>query len=92
MDKDMVIYNGVPMHPDWPTKIEEAQRLPTYLINGSIYNRIRYGDEAEDWGATEYPCHDCGVAKGQFHVGPVCDVEKCPCCGGQVICCDCEYE
>ena len=87
-----MLYNGVPMHPDWPARIEEAQNLTTYVINGRTYERIRYGDETDDWHADEVPCHDCGVVKGQYHVGPACDVEECPRCGGQVISCDCEYE
>ena len=92
MTDDRVIYNGVPMHPKWPARIEEAQKLKTYVINGKEYRRIAYGDEEDDWGADDAPCHDCKVGKGQYHVGPACDVERCPCCGGQVISCDCEYE
>lgn len=33
-------------------------------IGGKLVDRIRYGDEREDWGADRGPCHDCGVAKG----------------------------
>lgn len=33
-------------------------------------------------------CHDCGVKRGEYHVGG-CDVEECPRCGGQMICYDC---
>ena len=49
MGEDKVIYNGVPMDPMWPAMIENAQTETTYVINGSIYERIRYGDEADDW-------------------------------------------
>lgn len=92
MSDEKVIYNGVSMHPSWPARIESAQAITTYVINGEVYKRIRYGEENEDWGADRGPCHDCGVVKGQFHVGPACDVERCPRCGGQVIGCDCEHE
>jgi hypothetical protein len=50
---------------------------------------LRYGEEADDWGADRQPCHDCRVRKGQFHVLG-CDVERCPICGGQLISCECD--
>jgi hypothetical protein len=92
MPEEQVIYNGVKMAPDWPAKIIQAQGVQSYLINGQKYARIRYGEEAEDWGANEGPCHDCGVIKGQYHVPCICDVERCPSCEGQVIGCDCGYD
>ena len=92
MSEEFVTYNGVRMHPDWPAQIEESQQKPTYTINGVPVGRIRYGDEVDDWGADNQPCHDCGVVKGQYHVFAMCDVERCPVCDGQVIGCDCKYE
>ena len=70
-------------------EIEAAQLQPTVVIGGTERKRVRYGEEAEDWGADRQPCHDCGVVKGQLHVFG-CDVERCPVCGGQLIFCECD--
>ncbi len=50
MINDRVIYNGVSMIAEWPAMIEAAQLQADYLIDGKLYARIRYGDEAEDLG------------------------------------------
>ena len=92
MSEEFVIYNGFQMHPDWPAKIEESQQQPTYTIDGAPVGRVRYGDETDDWGADNGPCHDCAVVKGQYHVFGMCDAERCPVCDGQAIGCDCNYE
>ena len=89
---EYVTFNGAQMAPEWPAKIVEAQAMLAYVINGREFGRIRYGDEDEDWGADDGPCHDCAVVKGQFHVPFLCDMERCPACGEQVIGCDCSYE
>ena len=91
MTTDRVIYNGASMIAAWPARIEAAQLVTHYEIGGEFMPRIRYGDESDDWGANSHPCHDCGVLKGQFHVGPECDAERCPSCDGQAMSCDCDY-
>jgi hypothetical protein len=37
------------------------------------------------------PCHDCGVRRGELHLDG-CDMEACPSCGGQYMCCDCRID
>jgi hypothetical protein len=33
------------------------------------------------------PCHDCNAPGGAYH-HPGCDMERCPVCGAQAICCE----
>ena len=91
MDGNFVFYRDVEMSADWPDKIRRAQRLPTYVIAGHQYPRVRYGRERGRTQTETNPCHDCAVVPGELHV-PGCDMERCPVCRGQVITCGCEIE
>ena len=63
----------------------------SFSVAGKKFDRVRFGDEKEDWGADRQPCHDCGVRKSEVHIFG-CDVERCPVCGGQVIYCECKFD
>jgi len=88
---ERVILNGVEVAEGWPESIQAAQEFVTYTVAGVGHPRVRFGQEADDWGADRGPCHDCVVIKGQLHV-PGCDVERCPSCGDQAIGCWCDYD
>lgn len=90
MTDERIIFRGMRVLPDWPERLRDAQLDVTCWPNGVELPRIRYGDEADDWGANERPCHDCAALKGEFHV-PGCDVERCPSCGCQSLGCECEW-
>lgn len=89
VERKQVIYRGVSMVEGWPEKITASQLDQTCLIEGREVSRVRYGEEPDDWGANEHPCHDCAAVKGEFHVEG-CDVERCAGCGGQRFNCECE--
>jgi hypothetical protein len=71
----------------WLEKIKESQKITYYLLGDKQLPRVRYGEEADNWGANDHPCGDRAVEKGQFHV-PSSDIEQCPNCGGQLLSCD----
>lgn len=63
--------------------------VDTVMINSEQFDRLPYKpvDFNRDVGP-DHRCHDCGVAAGGFH-HPGCDMERCPKCAGQMICCEC---
>jgi hypothetical protein len=72
-----------PVDDGWPTHYVS--------LDGRRWPRIAYGNESVDCGADRHPCRDCLVVKGEYHVSPICEVEQCPCCGGQFVSCDCDF-
>lgn len=85
-----VFYLDSEMSEDWPERIRQAQLLSTYVVDGEVRRRLRYGRDGSA-GAESRNCHDCGVIAGQLHV-PGCDMERCPSCHCQAISCDCSIE
>ena len=87
---------------EWIDDYSQSQTEKTVVFAGKRYRRIRYGKEpiqrdAPDDFRTVWaevitrPCHDCGVIAGELHLDG-CDMESCPRCGGQYMCCDCRIE
>jgi hypothetical protein len=65
--------------------------LSTLVINGSRYQRIKYGDPNDLYPdiADKTSCPDCACLKGAYHHW-LCDMERCPKCGNQLLMCDCD--
>jgi hypothetical protein len=64
--------------------------------DGIERKRIPYGSERRLMAAlprweVQERCHDCGAPLGLLH-HPGCDMEECPNCGGQAICCECSQD
>jgi len=91
MGEDWVFFRGRLVPPDWPDQLRDSQLRTTCRPNGIEVPRVPYGDEAEDWGASDGPCPDCAAIQGELHARG-CDVERCPACGGQLwFGCECEW-
>ena len=92
MAKKRGTYDDAHVHSRWLQIMNESQTRTVYVIRGVPVSRVRYGDEAEDLGAGQRACHDCGAVKGQYHAFGQCDAEQCPACRGKATGCDCAYE
>ena len=59
------------------------------VIGGKKYERIKRGSKRDMFPTWYGRCHDCGARRGQYH-HMMCDVERCPACGGQMFLCGCD--
>ncbi len=50
---------------------------------------IKRGDPNDSAPGATQRCHDCNALPGHYH-HPGCDMQRCPCCGGQLLACNCE--
>lgn len=93
--EEIVYFNGIFMSKDLRDEIIEEQTKLILIIDSKEYLRIRFGASDEwtdiDLNYSIYPCHDCGVIKGQIHLLD-CDMERCPRCKEQLISCGCYYQ
>jgi hypothetical protein len=89
---------------EWIDDYTRAQSKKTARLSGKRYRRIRFGKEpvwkwkdapadfADRWKEIiQRPCHDCGVILGEIHLDG-CDMERCPRCESQYLCCGCRTE
>ncbi|MFE9691551.1 hypothetical protein [Micromonospora sp. NPDC005806] len=90
--RDFVTYQGEHMVKAFPSEIVESQQITHIAIEGSEYERIRYGGEGYwEFGNISGNCHDCGIVAGQLHA-ITCDMEECPKCRGQLLSCPCQID
>lgn len=89
--REIVVYNGVEVVKTWPAEIVRAQSQVAIELYGKEFERVKRGEDP--WRVVEspYPCHDCAVLDGQYHVEG-CDMEACPRCFGQLISCGCLWQ
>ncbi|WP_336774152.1 hypothetical protein [Paenibacillus sp. MMO-58] len=92
---DFIVYFSQEVHKKFPRNYIESRDITDYeFADGSVYPRIRFGEEINNGRKVEINrkrCSECLGEKGDYHV-PGCDVEQCPRCLEQAIACDCVSE
>jgi hypothetical protein len=74
---------------------EEALAGQVHFLDGykgeEEYVAMPYDPYKKEDHLKKTKCGDCGAEPGELHQAG-CDVERCRCCGGQQIGCDCLYD
>ena len=60
------------------------------IAQNKVAERIPYGMEDDDWGASCGNCQDCGVKPNEYHLDG-CDIEREPLSGRQLLSTDDPY-
>ena len=68
MAEKRIIYNGVPMHPDWPAKILKAQKITSPSQNPSLRLPAQ-PQEALPKGFSSLLMHHIGSVRSEFTRG-----------------------
>jgi hypothetical protein len=82
-NREMHTANGCIKNPIGIYKTERSKKP------FKVLDPIPYGSETW-WPEVEFSaparCHDCAAKLGHYH-HPRCDMEQCPHCHGQLVCC-----
>ena len=65
--------------------------VDAFHVDGRRVELARYGTERGMSCSRAKRCGDCGVELGGLH-HPGCDMQVCPCCGGQLLSCGCRFD